>query len=146
MHTTTIAAPSLTAAVGPVSATALALILGLVLVLGVVGKGKKKLASGPAQLVGFFAEIAFLRSSDLPRDFGESFQAITDGLAGVPNLTIGATGVVLLLFVLSLFARIVPVSGAILGLLLAAAMDSAPGSLFKGTISIFEIPFGLMGA
>lgn len=148
-HTTaiTVAAGDLSTAVGPISATGLALLTGTMLVLGVVGKGKKKLASGPAQLVGIFAELAFLRSGTPFNDIGAAFQSIPQGLADSPQLGApGMAAVCLLLIVLSLFARIVPVSGALLGLMLGGAFDAADGSIWQALVSILTIPFGLLGA
>ncbi|MFE9764753.1 hypothetical protein ACPYPG_07015 [Streptomyces sp. FR-108] len=148
-HTTavTLAAGDLSQAVGPISATGLALLTGTMLVLGVVGKGKKKLASGPAQLVGMLTELAFLRSGAPFHDIGTAFQSIPQGIAETPGLGAPGLGAVcLLLIVLSLFARIVPVSGALLGLMLGGAFDAADGSIWHAIVSILTIPFGLLGA
>jgi len=142
-----LAAGDLSNAVGPISATALALLTGTMLVLGVVGKGKRKLASGPAQLVGVIAELAFLRSGTPFHDIGTAFQSIPQGIAGSPQLgTPGLAAVCLLLIVLSLFARIVPVSGALLGLMFGGAADAADGSIWHALVSFLTLPFGLLGA
>lgn len=143
----TLAAGDLSTAVGPLSATALALVTSVVLVLGVVGKGKKKLASGPAQLVGLFAELAFLRAGSFWHDVGGAFQSIPQGLANSTELGAPGMGAICLLFiVLSLFARIVPVTGALLGLMLGGAFQAADGSIWHALVSILTIPFGLLGA
>jgi hypothetical protein len=144
---THLAAGDLTTAVGGVSATGIALVLVVVLVYGVIGKGKRKLASGPAQMIGIFAELAFLRSQGLWQDIGAAVQTIPAGLAD--NAQLGSPGmavVCLLLIVFALFARIVPATGAVLGLLMGAAFDAADGSIWQAIVALFSIPFGLLGA
>jgi hypothetical protein len=147
VSTVHLAAGDLTTAVGGVSATGIALVLVAVLVYGVIGKGKRKLAAGPAQAVGIFAELAFLRSEGLWLNIGAAVQTIPAGLAD--NAQLGAPGmavVCLLLIVLSLFARIVPATGAVLGLLMGAAFAAADGSIWQAIVAIFSVPFGLLGA
>lgn len=142
-----LAAGDLTTAVGHVSATGIAIVLVLVLVLGVIGKGRRRLACGPAQVVGIFAELAFLRAEDPWRGLGSAVQSVPAGLADNPQL--GAPGmavVCVILVVLSLFARLVPASAAILGLFMGAAFDAADGAIWQVIVAIFTIPFGLLGA
>jgi hypothetical protein len=137
----------LTGAVGALSATGIALVLMITLVYGVIGKGKRKLATGPAQVVGIFAELAFLRAGSFWQDIGSAFQSIPVGIAG--NQELGAPGVAtvcLVLVVLSAFARIVPASAAFLGLLMGGAFEAADGSIWQAIVSIFSVPFGLLGA
>lgn len=144
-HTITTAAGELTTAVGPVSATGLALLTGTMLVLGVAGKGKKRLASGPAQLVGVVTELAFLRSGAPFADIGVAFQSIAQGIASNPDLGAPGMGAVCLLFIiLSLFARIVPVTGALLGLVLGGAMEAANGSIWNALVGLLSIPLGFL--
>lgn len=148
MHTTIqLTAGDLTGAIGAVPATGIALILIVVLVLGVVGKGKKKLASGPAQAWGIIAELAFLRSGAPFHDIGVAVQSIPQALAGNPALgTPGMTAVCLLFIVLSLFARLVPVTGALLGLMMGASFAAAEGSIWQLLVSLFSLPLSLVGA
>ncbi|MFD7954356.1 hypothetical protein ACFV4X_12760 [Streptomyces ardesiacus] len=146
MQDVTIAAGSLSGAVGGISAGGVSLVLIIVMVYGVIGKGKKKLASGPAQIVGIFGELAFLRSTGFTRNIGDAFHSVVAGLAENPALgNIGMTGVALVLIALSLFARIVPASGVFLGMLMGAAFQAADGSIWQAIVQIFSIPFQMMG-
>jgi hypothetical protein len=147
MSTTLLAAGDLSGAIGAVPATGIALILVVVLVLGVVGKGKKKLASGPAQVWGIVAELAFLRSGAPFHDLGVAVQAVPEALAG--NAALGSPGmttICLLFVVLSSFARLVPATGALLGLLTGAAFAAADGSIWQLVVSLFSLPLSLVGA
>ncbi|HEX5566086.1 MAG TPA: hypothetical protein VFY14_03970 [Streptomyces sp.] len=142
-----LAAGDLTGAIGTIPAAGIALILIVVLILGVIGKGKKKLASGPAQAWGIVAELAFLRSPAPFRDIGEAVQSIPTALAS--NEGIGSPGMAAvcgLFIVLSLFARLVPVTGALLGLLMGAAFAAADGSIWQLLVSLFSLPLSLVGA
>ncbi|MFJ3097965.1 hypothetical protein [Streptomyces hydrogenans] len=146
MHTIELAASSLTGAVGPISSTGVAVTLLVVMAFGIIGKGKKKLNSGPAQIVGIFGELAFLKSDGFTRDIGEAVQSITSGISTNPDLgTIGMTGVCIVIVVLMFFARIVPASGLFLGMLLGGAMDAAPGTIWNALVGIFSIPLSLLG-
>ncbi|MDH6131938.1 hypothetical protein P3T37_001312 [Kitasatospora sp. MAA4] len=142
-----LAAATPAAAIGGVSAAGVAAVLLLVMVLGVIGKGKKKLASGPAQIVGFIAETAFLKAPAFWHDIGAAFQSITDTMATNPALGgIGIGAVCLIVVVLSLFARLVPATAVFLGMLAGAAFAADPGSLPQGVVSILSIPLALLGA
>lgn len=146
MQDVTLAAGSLSGAVGPIPAAGISLVLIVVMVYGVIGKGKKKLASGPAQIVGIFGELAFLRSTGFTRSIGDAFHSVVVGLAENPDLgNIGMTGVAMLFIALSLFARIVPASGVFLGMLMGAAFEAAHGSIWEALVAIFSIPFSMMG-
>ncbi|MFE0774174.1 hypothetical protein [Streptomyces sp. NPDC058861] len=146
MHSTVLAATNLTGAVGTVPATAVGIGLLLVMVFGVIGQGKKKLNTGPAQLVGAFGEITFLKSDGFTRDIGDAIQAVTSGIAANPDLgNIGMVGVCIVLLALMFFARIVPASGILLGMLLAGAMAAAPGSIWKAIVGILSMPLSLLG-
>ncbi|MGW6145528.1 hypothetical protein [Streptomyces sp. NPDC055140] len=118
----------------------------IVMVYGVIGRGRKRLASGPAQIVGIFGELAFLRSTGFTRNIGDAIHSVVVGLAENPALgAIKMTGVALVLIALSLFARIVPVSGVFLGMLMGAAFEAADGTIWQAIVQIFSIPFQLMG-
>ena len=146
MQSTVLAASTLTGAVGPVKATGVAVAMLIVMVFGIIGQGKKKLNAGPAQIVGFFGEIVFLKSNGYTRDIGDSVQSVTAGIASNPDLgTIGMTGVCLSIVALMFFMRVVPASGVFLGMLLAGAMAAAPGSIWKAIIGIASIPLSLLG-
>ncbi|MFJ5635069.1 hypothetical protein ACIQF5_20830 [Streptomyces goshikiensis] len=146
MHSTVLAATNLTGAVGPVPATAVGIGLLIVMVFGVIGKGKKRLNTGPAQLVGAFGEITFLKSNGFPRNIGDAVQSVTSGIATNPDLgNIGMVGVCIVLLALMFFARIVPASGVFLGMLLAGAMAAAPGSLWKVIVGFISLPLSLLG-
>ncbi|ONK13290.1 hypothetical protein [Streptomyces sp. MP131-18] len=137
----------LTEAVGAISASGIALILVITLIYGVIGKGRRRLASGPAQAIGIFAELAFLRANSFWRDIGEAIQSIPTGIS--TNAELGNPGmatVCAVLIVLSLFARLVPASGALIGLLMGAAFEASDGSIWQAIVSIFSVPFGLLGA
>lgn len=147
MTTTHLAAGDLTTAVGAMSAAGIALVLVAVLTYGVIGKGKRRLATGPAQIVGIFAELAFLRAGTFWSDVGTAIQAVPTGLAG--NQALGAPGITtvcLLLIVLSAFARLVPASAAVLGLLMGGAFAAADGSIWQAVVAVFSVPFSLLGA
>lgn len=147
MSNTLTTAAGLSSAIGPITATGLSLITLVMLILGVVGKGKKKLASGPAQIVGFFTEMELLRAGSPFHDIGSAFQAICQGIAtSEPLHSPGMPAVCLLLLILAAFARIVPASGAFLGMLLAAACEAAPGSIWQALYSIASILPSLLGA
>lgn len=149
MHTTPLAAGELTGATGTVTGAAVSLVLVLVLVYGVIGKGKRKLASGPAQFVGLFCEIALLRTPQgtIWSDIGGAFKSIASGLAHNDALgAIGFTGLALVLIVLSLFARIVPASGTFLGLLLGASLISADGSIAQAVVQFVSIPLDMVSS
>lgn len=60
-------------------ATAVSVILMVTLIHGAWGKGKKKLAREPAQAIGFFAELAFLRAGSWPRDLGTAVSRLPQG-------------------------------------------------------------------
>lgn len=147
MQSTVLAASTLTGAVGPVSATAVGVAMLVVMVFGIIGKGKKKLNSGPAQIVGVFGELAFLRSDVFTRDIGEAMQSITASLATNADLgSIGMTGVCLSIVALMFFARIVPASGLFLGMLLGGAMEAAPGSIWNAVVGVISLPLSVLGA
>ncbi|MFE4312605.1 hypothetical protein ACFRR6_41860 [Streptomyces sp. NPDC056891] len=147
MQSTVLAAPALTGAIGPVPSTAVAVSMLVVMVFGIIGKGKKKLNSGPAQIVGLFGEIVFLRSDGPTLAIGEAVQSITAGIAANPDLgNIGMVGVCLVILALMFFMRIVPASGLFLGMLLGGAMMAAPGSIWKAIIGIISIPLSLLAA
>lgn len=134
-------------ALGHVSASGAALALGVMLVLGVKGQGKKKLALGPAQAVGFLAELAFLRAGSFWRDIGEAVQSVPQSIASNPELGgIGIGAVCLLLVILSMFARLVPATAAVLGMLTAAAFEMADGSIWRAVVSIAGVALSLVGA
>lgn len=134
-------------ALGHVSAAGAAMALAVMLVLGVKGQGKKKLALGPAQLVGFLAELAFLRAGSFWRDIGEAVQTIPQSIATNPELGgIGIGAVCLLMVILALFARLVPASAAVLGMLMAAAFEMADGSIWKAVVSIAGVILSFVGA
>lgn len=145
MHT--IAAPGMASAIGTVPASGIALVLLVVLIYGVIGKGKKKLASGPAQVVGILAEIAFLRSPGTFGDFGEAIQAVPQSIATAPALgAIGMTATLCVFVGLALFARIVPATGAVLGLMIGAALQMAPGSLCRGLLAVASLPIDFLAS
>ncbi|MGW1290924.1 hypothetical protein ACWD4N_47120 [Streptomyces sp. NPDC002586] len=145
MHTV-LAEGNLSGAIGPVPANGIALVLIVVMGFGLAGKGKKKLASGPAQMVGFIGELAFLRSTGWTREIGESIRGISLDLASNPDLgAIGITSVCLIFLALAAFARIVPVTGAFLGMCTAGAFASADGALFKAFVTVAYLPLKLVG-
>ncbi|MCX4792593.1 hypothetical protein OG369_43235 [Streptomyces sp. NBC_01221] len=68
-------------------------------------------------------------------------------MAANPDLgAIGMTAVVLILLVLSAFAPIVPFTGALWGMLTAAAMAAAQGSIWRAIISVASAALSLVGA
>ncbi|MFD3961546.1 MULTISPECIES: hypothetical protein [Streptomyces] len=145
--TTLLAAGAGTSALGPMSATTISVILIVTLIYGIKGKGRKKLALGPAQAVGFFAELAFLRAGSWPHDLGTAVQDIPRQVAENPDLGgIGMTGVVIILLVLSAFAPLVPFTGALWGMLTAAAMAAAQGSIWRAVIAVATAGLSLVGA
>ncbi|WP_331729408.1 hypothetical protein OG592_43855 (plasmid) [Streptomyces avidinii] len=145
--TSLLAAGAGSSALGPMSATTVSVILIVTIIYGVKGKGKKKLALGPAQAMGFFAELAFLRASGWPHDLGTALQDIPRQVAANPDLgSIGMTGVVIILLVLSAFAPLVPFTGVLWGVLTAAAMAAAQGSVWRAVISVATAALSLVGA
>lgn len=146
MHTHTIAAGTLGGFLG-LTATGLAALSALMLVLGIKGKGKKKLASGPAQLVSFYTEMFSLRADGPMHDFGSAMQQITQALADNATLSLGPNGVMWFMFILALFAPIVPATAGITGLLLAAAAAQTPdGSLGQAFNNVMAIVPNLLGS
>ncbi|MEU7075720.1 hypothetical protein AB0B30_37200 [Streptomyces narbonensis] len=145
--TSLLAAGAGTSALGPMSATAVSVILIVLIIYGIWGKGKKKLARGPAQAVGFFAELAFLRADNWPHDLGTAIQDVPRQIAANPDLgAIGMTAVVVILLVLSAFAPIVPFTGVLWGMFTAAAMTAAQGSVWRAIISVATAGLSLVGA
>jgi hypothetical protein len=149
MHSTTLLAAEgdLTSAVGFLPASGVALILAATLVYGVIGRGRQRLASGPAQIVGAVAELAFLRADAPFNSFGQAIQSISTSLAGAEGL--GAPGmptICLLLLVLAALARLVPVIGALLGLVFGGAVESAEGTLWVAVADFLAVPLTLVGA
>lgn len=145
MSAISLAAGGLANAVGPLSATAISVIVGTVLIMTVIGKGKKRLAAGTAQLIGVFGELAFLRADGPFHDIGQAFTSVDEALATEPSIgSIGMTGVVLLFLVLAALAKFAPPMAVIMGLLLGAAMDSAQGSIWHFVVTVFMLPLGLL--
>ncbi|ODA69795.1 hypothetical protein [Streptomyces sp. AVP053U2] len=56
------------------------------------------------------------------------------------------TAVVIILLVLSAFAPIVPFTGALWGMLTAAAMSAAQGSIWRAVIAVATAGLSLVGA
>ncbi|MFI0742507.1 hypothetical protein ACH4PU_31185 [Streptomyces sp. NPDC021100] len=140
-----LAAGGLANAVGPLSATAISVIVGTVLIMTVIGKGKKKLAAGTAQMIGVFGELAFLRADGPFHDIGQAAASVDQSLAAEPSIgSIGMTGVTLLLLVLAALAKFAPPMSVIIGLLLGAAMDSAQGSIWHFVVTVLTLPLGLV--
>lgn len=145
MPTNHVAAGELTSAIGVLPATGVALILAVIAVLGVVGKGKKKLNSGPAQLVGLLAELTFLRCPSPFGDIGDAFQSVSLGIADAEQLGApGITTVCLLWLALAAFARVVPGAGVVLGMLLGGAMETADGSIWKAAEALISLPVDML--
>ncbi|MFE5595077.1 hypothetical protein [Streptomyces sp. NPDC056549] len=145
MSTTLAASP--TTALGHISASGVALVLLTTLLLGVKGLGKKKLALGPAQGIGFLAELAFLRAGSFWRDLGEAVQTIPSAIAENPELGgIGMTAVCLLMLALNAFAKLVPATAALWGMLTAAAFSAAEGSVWQAIVSFAGVVLSLVGA
>ena len=134
-------------ALGDVSAAGVALLLTVTLILGVIGRGRKKLAKGPAQFVGFLAEIAFLRAPGTWNEIGTSVQSLPDNLATNPNLGhIGIGAVCLLCIIVSALAWLQPGSAAILGMLTGAAFAASTGSLEHVAVSFASALLSCVGA
>lgn len=140
-----LAAPSSGSSIfGFIGSGGLAVILTVLLVFGVIGKGKVKLTTGRAGFVAFLAGSAYTAAGEI---WSHAEQFVQQGWAGLGvgtgggafgEIGIGAASLVLL--ILMLVAPLNPVRATYLCLIAAITWPSA------GDGSIWAIPRQLVGA
>lgn len=127
-----LAAPDTGAAVfGSIGAGGLALALTVLLVLGCRGRGKIRLETGKAKLVGFAAGTAYMAAGAVwanPEKFTQqSLAGLGVGQSGGPFGTIGMGAIALLLLIIMYFAPLKPGRAGILCILAAIVWATAGG-------------------
>ncbi|MEV6105723.1 hypothetical protein AB0M28_13550 [Streptomyces sp. NPDC051940] len=138
----TIAAPPGTA-FGAVGAGGLALVLTVVLILGVRGRGKQRLRDNGALAVAFLAGTAYRAAGEF---WVNAEQVTTQGLTGLgvggrgPFGELGIGAVCCLLVALVLLAPLTPGRAALLGLVAALVFPTA------GVGTIWHVPVSLAAA
>ncbi|MCJ0868069.1 hypothetical protein [Streptomyces sp. AP-93] len=133
-------------ALGSVGAGGMAAIFLTVLILGIKGKGKKRLAAVPAVVVGIFAGVEFDRAGDPWNTISQSLRDMVTEVSSTGEL--GAMGpgfAALFLLALFFYLKLSPAIGAILGLLMASAWAAAPDSLWRVPLKLVGTILGIVG-
>lgn len=147
-----LAAPSTGGAVfGAVGAGGISLVLAVVLLFGVKGKGKLKLKENPATVFAFLAGTAFHAAGEI---WLHPERLVTQGLTGVgvgtgggPFGDVGIGAVCLLLVAILLFAPLSPGMSAGLGLAAAVVFPAAgQGSIWRAPVELAMAVLAMVAA
>ena len=132
------------AAFGALGAGGLALALTVLLVFGVMGKGKVKLKDNPATICGFLATTAFASAGKI---WANPEKIASQGLTGLgvgtgtgPFGNVGIGAVALILLILILCWQMTPKRGACLGMIAGIVWPAA------GTGTVWAMPAELGAA
>ncbi|GAA0287011.1 hypothetical protein GCM10010302_26720 [Streptomyces polychromogenes] len=133
-------------ALGDVGGGGMAVIFATVLILGVKGKGKKRLASVPAVVVGIFAGVEFDRAGDPWNTISQSLHEVVVETSSSGDLgTMGPGFAALFLLALFFYLKLSPAVGAILGLLMSSAWAAAPESVWRVPLKLVGTLLGIVG-
>ncbi|WP_432124043.1 hypothetical protein [Streptomyces sp. C10-9-1] len=133
--TVTVAAPA-GALLGALGTGGVALVLAVMLVLGVRGRGRLKLNDNPAAITAFLAATAFSAAGKL---WASPEQFVGQGLSGLgvgqgpngPFGNVGLAAVATLILIVFLFATMTPLFGAVLGFIAGVIWPAVgPGTIW----------------